>query len=157
MRVVVVGVGCIGSVVAAHFARAQHQVTLVARGERRSALLRDGLRVHIDDTRGAAWRNRIALRDFVRLPVFRPVRHASSIPGPIMIIAAERDDLTPLAPVLRAAELAGERAELHRYPVTHFEVYTGKLFQELVAKEIVFLERALRSSEEAGSYRGAAL
>ncbi len=124
-------------------------------GEPWAAYVNDESAGYIDEIRGSAWRNRIALRDFVRLPIFRPVRHAKSIPGPIMIIAAERDDLTPLAPVLRAAELAGERAELHRYPVTHFEVYTGELLQELVAKEVAFLERALAASNETGASQSA--
>ncbi len=65
---------------------------------------------HVDDIRGPAWKNRIALRDFVNPRVFRPVRHAATVPGPMMIVTAERDDITPVAPVLKAAALAGLRA-----------------------------------------------
>jgi dienelactone hydrolase len=100
---------------------------------------------HVDGFRGPAWKNRIALRDFVRLPIFRPVRHAGKVRSPMFIATAEKDDLTPLAPVLRAARLAGERAELHRYDVTHFEVYNGALFEDLVTKQLAFLERALKA------------
>lgn len=97
---------------------------------------------HIDDIRGEAWQNRIALRDFVNPNIFRPVRHAATVPGPIMIVTAERDDITPVGPVLKAAKLAGDRAQLHRHDVTHFEVYTGALFEHLSTQEVAFLERA---------------
>jgi 2-dehydropantoate 2-reductase len=45
LNIAVVGVGCIGSVVASHLARAGHSITLVARGDRLRALQRGGLRV----------------------------------------------------------------------------------------------------------------
>jgi uncharacterized protein len=108
---------------------------------------------HVDGFKGPAWKNRIALRDFVRLPIFRPVRHAGKVQSPIFIATAEKDDLTPLAPVLRAARLAGERAELHRYDVTHFEVYNGALFEDLVTKQLAFLGRALAPAPTAGRGR----
>ncbi len=41
----VLGAGAIGSILAAHLARAGHSVTVIARGERARALERDGLRI----------------------------------------------------------------------------------------------------------------
>lgn len=108
-----------------------------------AAYVNDESMDHVDQIRGPTWNNRLALRDFVRLPVFRPIRHIPSLRCRIQIFAADRDDLTPAQPALRAAELAGERAELHRYPVNHFGVYTGDLFQEVVAKQAEFLAREL--------------
>ena len=46
MRIVVVGAGGLGSYVGALLARADHQVTLVARGEHLAAIRRSGLHVH---------------------------------------------------------------------------------------------------------------
>lgn len=45
MKVAVIGVGCIGSVVAAHMVEAGHDVTLVARGRRAEVLAAEGLRL----------------------------------------------------------------------------------------------------------------
>jgi pimeloyl-ACP methyl ester carboxylesterase len=101
---------------------------------------------HVNQIRGASWQNRIALRDFTRLPLFRPIQHARALPCRVQIVAADRDDLTPVGPALRMAKLLGERAELHRYPVGHFGVYTGELFQEVVAKQTKFLVRELGAS-----------
>ncbi|MFT3923969.1 MAG: alpha/beta fold hydrolase [Myxococcales bacterium] len=98
---------------------------------------------HVEAIRGPSWQNRIALRDFTRLPLFRPIKHAKQLPCRVFVVAAERDDLTPVAPALRLAKLLGERAELHRYPVGHFAVYTGELFTEVVAKQTAFLVKEL--------------
>ncbi|MDB4985632.1 MAG: alpha/beta hydrolase [Myxococcaceae bacterium] len=91
--------------------------------------------------RGPAWKNRIALRELVRSPLFRPLRHAADLRCPMFIVAADADDLTPVAPLLEAARLAGAGAELHRYPGGHFGMYTGALFEEVAAKQTDFLVR----------------
>jgi 2-dehydropantoate 2-reductase len=51
MRIAVVGVGSIGSVVAAQVARAGHAVSLVARGQRHRQLVAHGLRVRMHGSR----------------------------------------------------------------------------------------------------------
>lgn len=124
--------------------RAPVHIKAMGREGEWAAYVNDASVAHVDGFKGAAWKNRIALRDFVRLPVFRPVIHAGKIKSPMFIATADRDDLTPVAPVLRAARLAGKQAELHRYDVTHFEVYNGALFEDLVTKQLAFLLRALR-------------
>ncbi len=85
MRVVVVGVGCIGSVVAAHFARAQHEVTLVARGERGRSLLRDGLRVR--DGRDQVF----------SLPIAKDLASAQ---GDLLIVCVQMQQVCELLPAL---------------------------------------------------------
>jgi len=98
---------------------------------------------HTQLIRGPAWQNRIALRDFVNPKLFRPVRHAATLKCPMMIITADQDDLTPLGPMLKAAKLGGDRVELHRYDTSHFAIYNGELFEDVVSKEIDFLVRHL--------------
>ena len=43
MNFVIVGAGALGSIYAAHLARAGHEVSLIARGERAAALARHGI------------------------------------------------------------------------------------------------------------------
>jgi len=103
---------------------------------------------NVEKMRGPSWHNRLALRDFTRLPLFRPIKHAKELPCRVHIVAVDRDDLTPVGPALRLAELLGERAELHRYPVGHFGVYTGALFEDVVAKQTDFLVRELSAGAQ---------
>jgi len=50
MNFVVVGAGALGSIYAAYFARAGHQVSLIARGERAAALARHGIGIVGEET-----------------------------------------------------------------------------------------------------------
>ena len=50
MNFVVVGAGALGSIYAAYFARADHQVSLIARGERAAALARHGIGIVGEET-----------------------------------------------------------------------------------------------------------
>ena len=97
----------------------------------------------IEQIRGPLWQNRLATRDFAFLPIFRPIKHVKDVRCRMQIFAAENDDLTPSSPAFAAARIAGDRAELHPYPVGHFGVYVGERFQQIVAQQIAFLVREL--------------
>ncbi len=118
-------------------------VRAVARQGEQAAYVNDESMDCIEQIRGPLWQNRLATRDFAWLPIFRPIKHVKDIRCRVQIFAAERDDLTPSRPAFEAARIAGERAELHPYPVGHFGVYVGELFQEIVAKQTEFLAREL--------------
>jgi len=102
VRVAVIGVGCIGSVVASHFARAGHQVTLVARGERRDALSREGLRVRgfSDET--------------FRLPI---VDDVSSADAELILVCTQMQQVDALLSSLRSHPAAAVCLLLNAYPV----------------------------------------
>ena len=59
----------------------------------------------------AEWQNRLAARSLLSISANRPVRHATAIRCPILLIVAERDTMAPVGPALRVAERA-PRAEL---------------------------------------------
>lgn len=119
-------------------------VRCMGRSGEMAAYVSDESMSQINQIRGADWQNRLALRDFVRWP-FRPIRHVSKIACPIQIFAADRDDLTPVGPALKAAKLAGPGSELHRYLVGHFGIYVGDTLQDAINKQIDFLQRTLIS------------
>lgn len=117
-------------------------VPCMGRGQGWAAYVNDESMDQIDQIRGPQWQNRLAPRDFVRWP-FRPVRHMADLRCAMQIFAAERDDLTPSSPAVRAAKMAGERAELHRYPVGHFGVYVGAVQDEIIEKQTTFFVKKL--------------
>jgi pimeloyl-ACP methyl ester carboxylesterase len=117
-------------------------VTCMGRGQSWAAYVNDESMDQIEQIQGPQWRNRLAPRDFVRWP-FRPVRHMASLKCAIQLFAADRDDLTPSSPALRAAKMAGDRAELHRYPVGHFGVYVGAVQDEIIEKQTRFFVKKL--------------
>lgn len=84
----------------------------------------------------------IAARLFLALPRYGPGKLAGRIRCPILYVVADRDQVTPPSIVEQAAAAAG-RAEVIRFPVDHFDVYTGDTFEHVVSAEERFLARHL--------------
>jgi hypothetical protein len=59
---------------------------------------------------------------------------------PILFVGAIKDELCPVGQIYRAGELAPQ-GELLMRDCTHFELYRGKLFEELIADQVAFLQR----------------
>ena len=88
------------------------------------------------------WRNEVAARIFLTVGVYRPIARTHRVRCPLLLVAAQRDKLTPLAPIKRLASKA-PLATLHIVGADHFDVYAGTLFQELSELEAGFLAENL--------------
>jgi uncharacterized protein len=95
---------------------------------------------------GSTWRNEVAARIALHVGSYRPGRKAGKIRCPILFCVADNDDLTVPGPVLKAARKA-PRAELKRYPISHFEIYLGEWFERAVADQADFLRRHLLGAD----------
>ncbi|SKG69892.1 X-Pro dipeptidyl-peptidase (S15 family) [Mycobacteroides abscessus subsp. bolletii] len=105
----------------------------------RAAYASDEAMAQLSRIVGPSWRNRVALRDFATVPMFRPVKKLSQLQCRVQLFACERDDLTPVEPTLRAARVLGGRAELHRYDTGHFGIYVDPVFSQALAAQEKFL------------------
>jgi len=93
--------------------------------------------------KGSDWRNECPARVMLSLPFYRPIRHARRIKCPALIACALRDSLIPEHAV-RALASRIENVRLLALQAGHFDVYYGRLFEELVAAEGEFLRAALK-------------
>lgn len=93
---------------------------------------------------GPTWNNRLANRDFMHLPPFRPITKIKKLPCKFMLLVSARDDLLPPATQLKAAEIAGDNCELVKYPVNHFGIYIDEPLKDALEKQTDFLLRQLR-------------
>ncbi len=84
----------------------------------------------------------VAARILLHVPRYRPGRAAARVTSPILFCVCERDSVAPAATTLRYAEQA-PRAEIRRYPVGHFDIYSGNAFELVVADQTDFLARHL--------------
>ncbi|HEX7441258.1 MAG TPA: hypothetical protein VF319_14290 [Caldimonas sp.] len=91
----------------------------------------------------SSWRNEICARAVVSLALYRPVARAARISAPLLVCACDDDVVTPPRPAALAAERA-PHGVLKRYPVGHFDIYSGAWFECAVADQIVFPTEALR-------------
>lgn len=92
---------------------------------------------------GSGWRNECPARVMLSLPFYRPVRYARGIKCPTLIACARYDSLVPERAVRElASRIPNVRLLMLR--AGHFDVYYGRLFEELVAAEGEFLRAALK-------------
>jgi fermentation-respiration switch protein FrsA (DUF1100 family) len=88
------------------------------------------------------WENEVPARLFLEVPLYRPIKWASRVTCPLLLLMAEQDNLIPPESVVKTASLA-PKAELIRLNAGHFDPYMGELFNQVVKIEGDFLEKHL--------------
>lgn len=82
--------------------------------------------------------NDVPARVALEIPFARPGRKAKDIAAPILFCVCDEDTVAPARPTLRYAAQA-PRGEVKRYPVGHFDIYTGEQFDRVTDDQIAFL------------------
>lgn len=91
---------------------------------------------------GSTWVNAVAARIGLWVGTYRPARNAASITCPILVALCERDSLVSNEALEKLAD-AAPQGELVRYPIGHFELYSGEWFERAVTRQAEFLTRHL--------------
>jgi fermentation-respiration switch protein FrsA (DUF1100 family) len=84
----------------------------------------------------------VAARVALTITFYSPCRKAARSRCPVMFCVADNDAIAPPAPALKAAARTVD-AELRWYPVGHFDIYVGEVFETVVADQLDFLQRQL--------------
>jgi dienelactone hydrolase len=90
------------------------------------------------------WQQEIAARFAITVGSYRPVRAASRIQSPLLVVACDGDQAVLPGPAIRAAEQA-PRGELARLPGGHYSPFLG-CHEQAVEAELDFLRRHLLGS-----------
>jgi dienelactone hydrolase len=88
------------------------------------------------------WENRVAARIAVKVALYRPGRQAPKLSCPALFCLCDQDSVAPAETAAKYARSA-PRGEVKRYPIGHFEIYTGDSFERAVADQMEFLTRHL--------------
>jgi fermentation-respiration switch protein FrsA (DUF1100 family) len=91
---------------------------------------------------GSRWRNQFAPRFIFALPRYAPGRLAERLGMPLLVCVADHDRETPADFAARVVERA-PRGELRRYAASHFEMYHGETFKQVLADQVDFLRTHL--------------
>lgn len=94
------------------------------------------------DPPDSLWRNEFSARLMLRVPFYRPVALARRLQAPLLVSVADRDQTVPPGPAVKMGQ-AAPHGEVVRYPIGHFEVYTGAPFEVAVADQLAFLKEHL--------------
>jgi fermentation-respiration switch protein FrsA (DUF1100 family) len=90
---------------------------------------------------GPTWRNEFAPRFVFGMPRYRRGT-AEKVTAPLLVCVAQFDTQVYPAAAAYVARKA-PHGELQVYPANHFDVYSGAVFEQMVAVQIAFLQRHL--------------
>lgn len=90
-------------------------------------------------------RNEVAARIGMKILGYRPGRAAAKVRCPILFCVCDTDSVAPAGPTLRYAAKA-PRGTVKRYPEGHFDIYVGDAFERVIADQLEFLDRNLKSA-----------
>ncbi len=91
------------------------------------------------------WRNEITAGWLLELPLYRPIAKAHRLPCPTLICICTQDSVAPASAAEKTAAAAGDRAEIRRYDIGHFDIYVGDGFERAVSDQTEFFGRVLRA------------
>jgi uncharacterized protein len=89
------------------------------------------------------FRCEIAARIALTVGLYRPVRYADRVRCPVLVQICAQDSVAPATAAEAVVRRLGERGEVQRYPIGHFEPYTGTWFERSVGDQVDFLRRHL--------------
>lgn len=122
--------------------RSPHYVPIASEPDEFAALNRPGTLEGYESINGGDWDNRCAARILLTVLPYRPVAEAGAVDCPTLVVEAEEDNIVTGDTVDRFVSRLDD-VERVRYPVGHFDVYTGEIFETVVDREIEFLRRHL--------------
>lgn len=96
---------------------------------------------------GPSWRNEITARAVLHESRNRAISRIGELRCPILIQAAEYDDIAPATACEAAAWRAKGRAELRTYPCEHFDIYHGEWRERAIADQLRFLRNHLTPAD----------
>ena len=86
------------------------------------------------------YRNDVPARVALTIPFAAPGRRTRDVSCPILFCVCEHDTVAPAKATLRHAAKA-PRGEIRTYNAGHFDIYTGDLFEHVIADQLDFLKR----------------
>ncbi|MBO0866785.1 MAG: alpha/beta fold hydrolase [Mycobacterium sp.] len=89
--------------------------------------------------------NEVAARFALRILGYRPGLLAAKVGCPILFCVCETDSVAPAGPTLRYAATA-PRGEIKLYPEGHFAIYVDDTFERVIADQIAFLDKHLKTA-----------
>jgi pimeloyl-ACP methyl ester carboxylesterase len=73
---------------------------------------------------------------------WRPGKNMKRVRSPILVCVCEQDSVAPAKSTIAYARQA-PRCELKIYPYTHFSIYIGKPFEDVLGDQLEFLRRVV--------------
>ena len=87
--------------------------------------------------------NEVCARILLRTQGNNPIDYAKDVQCPVLLQICEKDNLVSKSSYLGTAKILGKYAEVKKYPIGHFDIYTGEHFEKGVRDQIEFFKKHL--------------
>jgi len=87
--------------------------------------------------------NKICGRSMLMLQGPEVAKVAQNLKCPVLILVCEKDTTVSSDSYKKVAEILGEKATVIKYPIGHFDIYRGEIFDKAVEAQLDFLKRVL--------------
>ncbi len=91
---------------------------------------------------GSSWKNQVAARLFLQLPLYRPIAKAKKVFAPLLVGVCDQDDVASPKLAKKMASLAPDGYSKH-YPAKHLNALLEPLFEQVVTDQIEFFRSRL--------------
>lgn len=119
--------------------RPPHLIPVVGPPGSLAAITPDGAEAGYRHIMGPTFRNEMRARGILPILWNRPVRFASRVTAPTMLVLATEDDVAPPGAVRTVADRLGGPVQVESFDVGHFDIYVGETFEKSVAAQVAFL------------------
>ena len=90
--------------------------------------------------------NEACARILIRMDKYKPLKYLDPVSCPVLLQFCDQDIANPPNLVEGAEKRLGNRAEIIRYPIDHFDVYLGSNFERAVKDQLEFFKKHLYRS-----------
>ena len=91
------------------------------------------------------WRNEITCTWALGLATYRPNTMTPRLPCPALFCIATGDVVVPPGAMEDGARRGGDKVEVKRYPIGHFEIYVDEGFENASRDQLEFFTRVLKA------------
>jgi fermentation-respiration switch protein FrsA (DUF1100 family) len=92
--------------------------------------------------------NEVCPRALLTTHGYNPINSVKEVKCPVLLQICEQDNLVSMDSALETAKILGDYADVKRYPIGHFDIYTGDHFERSVGDQVEFFSRQLMLKEE---------
>lgn len=89
------------------------------------------------------WSGEVPARVFFHLTRFRPITSVRKIKVPVLMIAAKKDQLTPIAISREAATNMAPFVQYYEWEMSHFDIYHDQWLEKAIATQLEFLNQQM--------------
>ncbi|MCK4755033.1 MAG: alpha/beta hydrolase [Calditrichia bacterium] len=126
------------------FGLSAHKIPIVGKPGTLAMIIASGAYEGYAKLAKAGFVNEVCARAILTTGGYNPVNYTKDVHCPVLIQVCENDNLVSVKSAQKVVEILGEKAEIKRYPIGHFDIYTGDHFEQPVRDQIEFFKKHLK-------------